>query len=488
MPVHLILFQGGQRLGLDLKDGVYRIGRDEPADIVVPERTLSSVHAELQVMGSSVLLRDLGSTNGTFVNEEPVRAARELKPSDKIRLGAVYIGIEVQAEAAKKESTARTAPVVPAVKQQTEVLRAASGRVPWTVRYWLAGLYTILFMLALFLFAQLYYGFSSAQWRLESRFQTLAAQYTHVLAAPDVKAVPPPMVDRSLGEPLLVANREGKIIYPADFGAEIKSPLVDAKTGKVYDAAKVGLVSATVPGAEKGQRIPVRSYPVRNGGDIVGYVIARPAEQTDSELGSAIAMIAVAALAAVVLLFFTLKPVTSMVRMQLQSLKEKVVPLANGFVDALPRSRSVPELSELAEEIEKAIRVQRASDAPAQAKGSTAGREFDARLPELLEAARYPYCFLDNDFKILMMSDELLRIRELAAMRVGRSIFDSSATSIQSKQLVQAMTTAREDKRPSLITMDLERDGTSMPFRITAIAFPAGGRGQVYGLLIAPAA
>ena len=486
MPVHLILFQGGHRLGLDLKDGVYRVGRDEPADIVVPDKTISSVHAEIQVMGVSVLLRDLGSTNGTFVNDERIRAARELKPSDRIRLGGVQVTIEYPAE--KKERLPQTAPIVPAIKQQTEVLRAASGRLPWTLRAWLAGVYAILFLLVLFLFAQLYYASVSAQRRLEGRFQTLAAQYVHVLSDP-AKPVPPPIVDRSLGEPLMVANRGGKIVYPAPPpGEEIQSPLLDPKTKRVYDQAKNGLVSASVAGAKKGERVPVRCYPVRKGGEIVGYVIARPGGEGVSDTALVMAILVLSALAAGALLFFTMRPVTQMMRLQLKDLREKVVPLANGFVESLPRSNNVPELGELAGEIEKAIRMEKAVVGKAQPGGQAGHGEYDVRLAELIEAARYPYCFLDNDFKVVMMSDDLVEIRELAGMRIGRSLFDSKMTSIQSKQLVQAMTVAKQDRKPSATNLELERDDTPTSFRITAIAFSAGSRGHLYGLVLVPAA
>lgn len=50
---------------------ITRIGRSPDADIVVSDPTLSRIHAEITI-GSQIILRDLGSTNGTWHNSERV--------------------------------------------------------------------------------------------------------------------------------------------------------------------------------------------------------------------------------------------------------------------------------------------------------------------------------------------------------------------------------------------------------------------------------
>lgn len=50
------------------------IGRMD-ADIIVKDLEASRQHAAIEVMGDRVLLRDLNSTNGTFVDEKPIRTA-----------------------------------------------------------------------------------------------------------------------------------------------------------------------------------------------------------------------------------------------------------------------------------------------------------------------------------------------------------------------------------------------------------------------------
>jgi uncharacterized protein involved in exopolysaccharide biosynthesis len=62
------------------------IGRSRYADIHISERALSQQHAKLVRYGEFHRLFDLGSTNGTFVNERRVQQA-DLKPGDVVRTG-----------------------------------------------------------------------------------------------------------------------------------------------------------------------------------------------------------------------------------------------------------------------------------------------------------------------------------------------------------------------------------------------------------------
>ena len=62
------------------------IGRSSGADILVDHETVSRAHAELVVDGARVELRDLGSMNGTWVNDKRVKDAR-LVDHDLIKIG-----------------------------------------------------------------------------------------------------------------------------------------------------------------------------------------------------------------------------------------------------------------------------------------------------------------------------------------------------------------------------------------------------------------
>jgi hypothetical protein len=63
------------------------LGRGEQADIRLEDTFASSQHARLAPHGEVMVLEDLGSTNGTYLNEEPLRGPQPLHPGDRIRIG-----------------------------------------------------------------------------------------------------------------------------------------------------------------------------------------------------------------------------------------------------------------------------------------------------------------------------------------------------------------------------------------------------------------
>ncbi len=82
----LILRSGeraGQRYPLSQKQVIGR----ENVEIIIRDPRMSRQHASIEVFGREFLLRDLGSANHTFVNNELLQQPTILKHSDKIRLG-----------------------------------------------------------------------------------------------------------------------------------------------------------------------------------------------------------------------------------------------------------------------------------------------------------------------------------------------------------------------------------------------------------------
>jgi two-component system cell cycle response regulator len=66
------------------------IGRDESCDVCVPIDTISRRHCRISTRAEGVFLCDLGSTNGTWVDDEPLkpRAERPLHSGQRVRVGA----------------------------------------------------------------------------------------------------------------------------------------------------------------------------------------------------------------------------------------------------------------------------------------------------------------------------------------------------------------------------------------------------------------
>jgi pSer/pThr/pTyr-binding forkhead associated (FHA) protein len=70
----------------DLSDGAL-LGRGESADIRLEDTFASSQHARLVPQGDVMVIEDLGSTNGTYLNGEPLRGPQPLHVGDNIRIG-----------------------------------------------------------------------------------------------------------------------------------------------------------------------------------------------------------------------------------------------------------------------------------------------------------------------------------------------------------------------------------------------------------------
>lgn len=114
------------RILIPLEDGSSReievdaeltIGRHPSNDIVLTEPSVSSRHATLAPTATGALVRDLGSTNGSYVNGIRVGETAELHPGDELRLGNLVINCE-------GESAPEPASAVPPPADDTQIAAA----------------------------------------------------------------------------------------------------------------------------------------------------------------------------------------------------------------------------------------------------------------------------------------------------------------------------------------------------------------------------
>ena len=92
------------------------IGRSQDATIRVPDAGISRQHATLRREGRYFWVTDLGSSNGTYVNDVAVTAARALRTGDRVQFGtSVYLFDQDESEGAS-----------PTSGLQTQVLRSAT--------------------------------------------------------------------------------------------------------------------------------------------------------------------------------------------------------------------------------------------------------------------------------------------------------------------------------------------------------------------------
>jgi hypothetical protein len=76
-------------------DGAIVLGRGERAEIRLEDPFASSQHARIFEQGGTIVIEDMGSTNGTYLNEELLETPRPLHPEDRVRIGDSEFAFEV---------------------------------------------------------------------------------------------------------------------------------------------------------------------------------------------------------------------------------------------------------------------------------------------------------------------------------------------------------------------------------------------------------
>lgn len=89
----VLLSEGLTGKTFELKPEVTTVGRVPDNAFQIPEASVSSHHCEVQMRGNDLFVRDLGSTNGTFINGEKITEG-VVKPGQILRLGMVDMRLE----------------------------------------------------------------------------------------------------------------------------------------------------------------------------------------------------------------------------------------------------------------------------------------------------------------------------------------------------------------------------------------------------------
>jgi pSer/pThr/pTyr-binding forkhead associated (FHA) protein len=98
MDVKLILFKAdGQRKDFPIINPTTVIGRGENCDLRVPLLNVSRRHCELSLGGSVVKIRDLASSNGTYVNNKRVHETL-LNPGDRLVVGPIAFTLQIDGQ------------------------------------------------------------------------------------------------------------------------------------------------------------------------------------------------------------------------------------------------------------------------------------------------------------------------------------------------------------------------------------------------------
>jgi len=103
MPRLIYKSSEGHIESIELRPGMNRLGRGRTNDFPIEHATVSTTHCEIICEEGAVLVRDCGSTNGTFINGSKIKES-QLESGQTLHLGEVAMVLE-------------TAPIVVAIPQ-----------------------------------------------------------------------------------------------------------------------------------------------------------------------------------------------------------------------------------------------------------------------------------------------------------------------------------------------------------------------------------
>jgi pSer/pThr/pTyr-binding forkhead associated (FHA) protein len=126
MKLSLVVLQGkpeGKEIPIRLSQ--FLIGRDPECHLRPSSPLVSKRHAALLIREGKAFVRDFGSTNGTFINKQPVKGEAELKDGDELTIGPLSFRVKLSATA---QETPKPAAVAPAEKAAAAAKPAAAAK------------------------------------------------------------------------------------------------------------------------------------------------------------------------------------------------------------------------------------------------------------------------------------------------------------------------------------------------------------------------
>jgi hypothetical protein len=116
---------------IELRQGDMKIGRKPGCDIVLDNLAVSGEHANIFTIGGDSFIQDMGSTNGTFINNKKI-VKHHLRNGDAVVIGKhtlVYL-TDVTAAAAASDDFAKTVIINPATNREPAAAAAAAAAAP----------------------------------------------------------------------------------------------------------------------------------------------------------------------------------------------------------------------------------------------------------------------------------------------------------------------------------------------------------------------
>jgi pSer/pThr/pTyr-binding forkhead associated (FHA) protein len=92
--------------------GAIEIGRDRSTTLALEDDQVSRRHARVAAQDDLAVVEDLGSTNGTYVNGQPIEGPRALRPGDRIRVGLTVLQLRTAQDVQRQPSAVLPVPQV----------------------------------------------------------------------------------------------------------------------------------------------------------------------------------------------------------------------------------------------------------------------------------------------------------------------------------------------------------------------------------------
>ena len=133
MPFSVILTEkGGATQRLDFESEEITIGRVDENDICLPKGNISKKHTKIVVKDGKIIVLDLKSTNGTYVNGKKLAGPQVITPTDKVYIGDFILNVEPpdmggEEAPAEDDGDATMSPSMPAEDEQTDQPQYAGG-------------------------------------------------------------------------------------------------------------------------------------------------------------------------------------------------------------------------------------------------------------------------------------------------------------------------------------------------------------------------
>lgn len=114
MKLNLVVLTPGKQEGkvLEIRLPQFVVGRDPQCHLRPASPLISKRHCAILQREGKAFVRDFDSTNGTFVNDQPVKGQMELHNGDQLKIGPLLFAVQIEAGVAVNQPTP-----LPATKQ-----------------------------------------------------------------------------------------------------------------------------------------------------------------------------------------------------------------------------------------------------------------------------------------------------------------------------------------------------------------------------------